>query len=204
MKKSKSWFLITVLLLSSCSSMPLKSEHSEKTEQSLKESQELDQQIQEDMKTLGIDLKKKTEESTENQKPSSSAIINPLPTDERNLAFVRFNVACWNLDDDQVVSYEEDVQVEAFSDYVIVIKDKNGQDKSLPPLCLMEATERFTNVPFSQAKLNFECLFDNNIIVGKNFSVVRQLSPSILWLIDPSNGQNFVLTTKLCQLVQAQ
>lgn len=210
MKNTTILTMISVLILSTgCSSLRIKSEHSsennkvsEQTDKSLQESKELDEQIKADMSSIGINPENSNEQNSLNKETTPSSILNPLPTDEKNLAFVRFNIACWDLDNTQSITFEEDAQVEAFSDYVIVIKDKNGQDKSLPPLCLMESTEKFTNVPFSKTQLNFECLFGDNVISGEKFSVVQQLSPSLLWLIDPSNGQNFVLTTKLCQLIR--
>lgn len=211
MKNLKKITLMTlVIALSGCSSLQIKSNHSSdnkidtKNQESSEESKALDEQIKEDLKSIGIEPKNIQDETSSNKESEKvlSPILNPLPTDDKNLAFVRFNVACWDLDNTQEISFEEDVQVEAFSDYVVVIKDKNGQDKSLPPLCLMEATEKFTNVSFSKTQLNFECLFGDNIISGEKFSVVSQLSPSFLWLIDPSNGQNFILTTKLCQLLK--
>lgn len=191
--------------LSGCAS--IKMDHKSQTvesktqsEQSEQDMKELEALLQEDQKSLGIKQDESVPPQSEVDLSANLDVKNPLPVDPRNLDLIRFNIACWNLDNEGEVIYEENAQLQAVSDVVILITDKDDKHKSLPALCLMEANEKFTDVPFSPSSVNFECLFDGNVIEGSRFHYVSQLSSSILWLIDPTNGQNFILSTKLCQL----
>ena len=133
MNKNNYINILLIMFLTSCSTLAVKTNHSNKD---ISNNQK--QEVVIDNKEKTPELEKDPEITKD--KVESPLVVKPKEEDLKNLAFLRFNIACWDLDNsanlENDIIYEDKAAIVAITDSGILINDEQGNLKTLPPYML--------------------------------------------------------------------
>ena len=142
MNKNNYINILLIMFLTSCSTLAVKTNHSNKD---ISNNQKQEVVIDNKEKTPELEkdpeiTKDKETQSEKSDKVESPLVVKPKEEDLKNLAFLRFNIACWDLDNsanlENDIIYEDKAAIVAITDSGILINDEQGNLKTLPPYML--------------------------------------------------------------------